>query len=146
MKILQLHLGEGVYEGREILDRAEWCEMHRIQFADEIEAARQKDGAPLHEPWGLGWQIKGSERPSRTWFGFGGIASPASFGHAGISTVMTMADPAHQLAIVFATTNSIDSKDAVMDLRNTVTDLVLKALKTSIDHSALQISTNPKAP
>ena len=52
-----------------------------------------------------------------------------TFGHAGIDTVLTVAEPKRDFALVFLTTNSPKTSDVnTVPLRNTVTDLVTEAI------------------
>jgi CubicO group peptidase (beta-lactamase class C family) len=62
------------------------------------------------------------------WFGFGQHADPESFGHAGIDTVMTVAEPRARLTISFLTTASHPDPEEVIRVRNRATDLVMEAL------------------
>jgi CubicO group peptidase (beta-lactamase class C family) len=65
------------------------------------------------------------------WFGFGNRASGRSFGHAGIDTVTTVADPERELAIVFVTTDGPKPADRenIVRIRNTVTNRVIEAIR-----------------
>jgi CubicO group peptidase (beta-lactamase class C family) len=126
LKLLNLHLNEGIWEGNRLLQEEAFREMHRLQYADEIAAAADASQPPRHEFWELGWLRRGTTREH--WFGFGDRTSVRTFGHAGISTVMGLADPETSLALAFLTTDSPASDAETVRLRNTVTNLVADSL------------------
>jgi CubicO group peptidase (beta-lactamase class C family) len=127
LKVLRLNLNEGVYNGKRLISKKEMQEMHRVQYEKQIAEAESKGVAPTHEPWGLGWLIKRNLKDH--WFGFGEKTSPRTFGHAGIDTVLTVAEPESDFALVFLTTNSPKSPEGnTVLIRNTVTDLVTEAI------------------
>lgn len=126
LKILHLHLNGGVWEGRRLIEDAAFKEMHTIQNWRQAEQATALRQSGI-EYWGLGWQMRGISTTG--WFGFGSLAGGQSFGHAGIDTVMTVADPARDLAIVFLTTNSPqNSVENTPRIRNKITDLIVAAI------------------
>lgn len=127
-KLLNMHLMGGMWNGAQLLKPAAFAEMHRVQYAEKIAETRERGQAQQHEYWALGWLTRGAT--STGWFGFGDRASEASFGHAGIDTVMTVADPVHDLAITFMTTDSPEPSEDATRLRCTVTNLVVSALFT----------------
>lgn len=126
LRLLNLHLNGGVWEGRRLLQEKTFAEMHRVQFAADIEAALARDESPVHEYWALGWLTRG--RTTAHWFGFGNVVSERAFGHAGISTVIGVADPETELALAFLTTDAPESNPEAVRLRNTVTNLVASAV------------------
>lgn len=126
LKLLQLHLDGGTWKGRRLIAEAELAEMHRVQYADRIDAALAAGDAPAHEYWALGWMTRG--RTNESWFGFGDSTSPRTFGHAGIDTTIGLADPESGLALVLQTTDSIRDEAGTMHLRNTVTNLLARSL------------------
>ncbi|MFA6566767.1 MAG: serine hydrolase domain-containing protein [Victivallales bacterium] len=126
IKVLELHLNQGVWKGRVLIRKEEVAEMHRIQY-ETLIANAVKSGSPrIHEPWGLGWLIRRDLKDH--WFGFGQSTCPQTFSHAGIDTVLGIGEPERQIAIAFATTHSPNSPETTIRLRNTVTDLVVEAL------------------
>ncbi len=125
-RFLWLHLNEGVFRGKRLLKTATAREMRRNQHAPAIEAARSAGRQPNHEPWGLGWLLRDGLKEH--WFGFGQHTDPHTFGHAGIDTVMTVAEPCARLSISFLTTASHPDPAVVTRVRNRVTDLVMEAL------------------
>ncbi len=126
-RLLVLHLNGGVWQGRRLLEPEAFEEMHRVRYAEEIAAARAEGKQPQHEPWALGWLTRGAS--TEGWFGFGRLTSERAYGHAGIDTVMGVADPERDLAITYVMTNSpVPSEDAGR-LRDTVTNLVVAALR-----------------
>lgn len=127
IKVLELHLNRGVWNGQVLIREEEVEEMHRIQYEELITRA-DKSGSPrAHEPWGLGWLIKRDLKDH--WFGFGQSTCPRTFGHAGIDTVIGVGDPERHTAIAFVTTNSPNPSGAnTSRLRNTVADLVVEEI------------------
>ena len=104
--------------------------MHTVQYAREIADARAAGKTPAHDPWGLGPLMRGDGPKSAVhdWFGFRDQNSPGIFGHAGIDTVIGIADPATGSALFFVTTNSPPTSEATVALRNGVTNRVFAAL------------------
>lgn len=127
LRVLQLHLNKGIWEGKTVLKPAAWEEMHKVQYAKEIEAAGM---SPKHEAWAIGWLTRGDgpARGGSGWFGFRDQKSPQIFGHAGIDTIIGVADPATEVALMFATTRSPKSNEDATRLRNTATNLVMAAV------------------
>lgn len=124
IRVLQLHLNGGVWEGKVIIHPDELKEMHRVQWEEAIVRAEQAGVDRAHAPWGLGWMIRrhwGAEHS----FGLGTVTSPRTFGHAGISTVMALGEPERQVALAFIITDAPKPGTSVARLRNTVTDLVM---------------------
>ena len=127
LRLLKLHLEGGVWNGKRLINIDAHEEMHRVQYAREIEAAHAAGAVPAHEYWALGWLTRGKTKTG--WFGFGDTVSERSFGHAGIDTVIGVADPETGLSLAFLTTDSPRSKEETKRLRNTVTNLVAKAVE-----------------
>ncbi|NUQ69546.1 MAG: beta-lactamase family protein [Chthonomonadales bacterium] len=130
LRVLQVHLNLGRWNGKRVVPEKVMREIHRVQYADEIAAARRDGREPAHEPWGLGPLLRGtgSAAPSLGWFGFMNQSSPGVFGHAGIDTVIGIGDRRSGVALFFATTDSPKPPDATVPLRNSVTDRVFEAL------------------
>lgn len=124
-RLLNLHLQKGEWQGQQIILPCAFDEMHRVQYAQQINQAQQSDQIPQHEYWSLGWLTRG--KTTTGWFGFGDRAAESSFGHAGIDTVMSVADPERHLAITFLTTDSPRPSEETTRLRDTVTNLVVAA-------------------
>ncbi len=125
LQLLNLYLDGGVWNGERLLAADTVDETLRIQYGDAIAAARQQGEGPAHEPWGLGWLVRGDEGPG--WFGLGTVTSPRTFGHAGINTVIGVADPELRLALAFLTTAPPPTDEDTIRIRNRVTDLVAGA-------------------
>ncbi|MGV3607022.1 MAG: serine hydrolase domain-containing protein [Planctomycetaceae bacterium] len=127
LRVLQLHLNHGTWEGKTVLKPAAWEEMHKVQYAKEIEAAGK---TPKHEAWAIGWLTRGDgpARGGSGWFGFRDQKSPQIFGHAGIDTIIGVADPATNVALMFVTTRSPKSNEDATRLRNTATNLVMASV------------------
>jgi CubicO group peptidase (beta-lactamase class C family) len=130
LKVLQLHLNGGVWRGRRLLRADALAEMHTVQYARQIAQARASGQTPAHETWGLGPLLRGDgpATGSHDWFGFHNQNSPGIFGHAGIDTVIGVADPASQIGLFFVTTDSPRPPEKTVQVRNGVTDRVFAAL------------------
>ena len=130
LRVLQLHLDKGICAGHTILSHESFSEMHKLQYAREIQAALERGEQPKHENWAVGWLLRG-EAPGggSGWFGFRDQNNPAIFGHAGIDTVIGVADPATDVAFMFNTTRSPKSAEETVRLRNEVTNRVLAAFR-----------------
>ena len=143
LKVLHLHLSDGVASGKPLLSRAVLDQMHAVQYAHEIEQARAAGRSPAHEPWGLGPLLRGpgASAPSHDWFGFRNQRSPEVFGHAGIDTVIGVADRTSQIALLFACTNSPKPPEKTVPLRNGVTDRVFNALSQAAVMRSKEVDT-----
>lgn len=135
LKILNLHVNKGAWQGKALIKPDAFKEMHTVQYAREIAQAVAAGKTPVYEPFGLGPLLRGTGPASPTlgWFGFADQKNAHIFGHAGIDVLMGVGDPDQNLAIVFMTTNSLDwpqqgAPEKVMSLRNGVTDRIYKAL------------------
>ncbi len=130
LKVLQLHLQEGVWNAKRLIPREVFRQMHTNQFEREIATARAAGVPSTFEPWGLGLLLRGDgpATASHQWFGFADQASPRTFGHAGIDTLIGVGDLQSQVALVFATTNSPKPPAKTISLRNQVTNFVFKSL------------------
>ncbi|MCC6489298.1 MAG: beta-lactamase family protein [Candidatus Hydrogenedentes bacterium] len=126
LALLNLNLNSGVWKGEVLLKPETLAEMHRIQYESQIDEAKKAGRTPVHEYWGLGWLHRGDAKES--WFGFGSEASPETYGHAGIDTVIGVADPTRGLALAFVTSGSPGNAAATMRLRNGVTNRLIAAL------------------
>jgi len=125
LRFLQLHLNLGQWHGKTLLRRDEAVEMQRVQYAAQIDAAVAAGAKPTHEFWGLSWLLRGTTTTG--WFGFGDKVSPRAFGHAGVDTVIGIADPDIDMALAFVTTDSPGPPEETVRVRNTVTNLVAAA-------------------
>jgi CubicO group peptidase (beta-lactamase class C family) len=121
IKVLQLHLNGGTWDGKVLINPEAWAEMHRIQYRSEILQAQTRKETAAYEPFGLGWKLKLNQ--TGDWFGLGNRTAEGAFGHAGIDTVIGVGIPQKNLAIAFATTGS-PPKPHVSRIRNTITDMV----------------------
>jgi CubicO group peptidase (beta-lactamase class C family) len=126
LKLLNMNLNGGVWKGKVLLKPDTLAEMHRIQYQAQIDEAIKAGRTPVHEYWGLGWLHRGDAKES--WFGFGNETSPETFGHAGIDTVIGVADPKQGIALAFLTSASPGDAAATMRLRNGVTNRIMQAL------------------
>jgi CubicO group peptidase (beta-lactamase class C family) len=131
LKVLRLHLKRGKWGRQQILSEKTLNEMHTVQYGREIAQAVAAGQPPAHDPWGLGPLMRGEfpKSGSHDWFGFRDQASPGIFGHAGIDTVIGVADPATEVALFFVTTHSPKPPEKTVPLRNGVTNRVFAALK-----------------
>ncbi len=130
LKVLHLHLQQGVWRGKRLIAREVFQEMHTVQYAREIEAAQAAGKTPAHESWGLAPLLrgKGPMNGGLKWFGFANQTEPTIFGHAGIDTLIGVGNPKTRVAFLFSTTHSPRTSEQTNLLRNTMSDLVLKAL------------------
>jgi CubicO group peptidase (beta-lactamase class C family) len=126
LRLLNLHLNGGKWNGKTLIQPDALAEMHRVQYQPQIDAALAAGDSPKHENWGLGWLLRGNTNEG--WFGFGNVASQQTFGHAGIDTVIGLADPANDVAVVFLTTGSPSEAAITTRVRNTVTNRVMAAI------------------
>ena len=126
LKLLNLHLNGGKWNGKTLIQPDALAEMHRVQYQAQIDAALAAGGNPRHEYWGLGWLLRGNTNEG--WFGFGNVASPQTFGHAGIDTVIGLADPARDIAMVFLSTGSPAESAVTTRVRNGVTNRIMAAV------------------
>ncbi|MHB8972190.1 MAG: serine hydrolase domain-containing protein [Pirellulaceae bacterium] len=130
LRVLQLHLNGGVWEGRTLLQPKAYDEMHTVQYAKEIAAAFAQGSQPKHDNWAVGWLLRGAgpAQGGSGWFGFKDQTNPQIFGHAGIDTVIGVADPATGVALMFHTTRSPKSSEETVRLRNEATNRVFAAV------------------
>jgi CubicO group peptidase (beta-lactamase class C family) len=130
LKVLELHLHGGVWRGKRLLKTETLREMHRVQYQPQIDAARVAGKPVTHEPWGLGPLMRGPgpKGGGHDWFGFRDQTSAGIFGHAGIDTVIGVADPVGKRALMFITTQSPPSSEKTVSLRNGVVNRVFEAL------------------
>ena len=126
LRLLNLHLNNGQWNGKSLISRDALREMHRVQYQSEIDADLAAGKNLRHEYWGLGWNLRGTT--SESWFGFGNVASSRAFGHAGIDTVIGVADPENDVALVFLTTASPGEASTTTRIRNAVTNKVMAAV------------------
>lgn len=133
LRVLQLHLNGGTWRGRRLIQPEALAEMHTVQYARQIAEALAAGRQPAHETWGLGPLLRGvwPATGSHDWFGFHNQSAPGIFGHAGIDTVIGVADPSTGIALMFATTNSPTPPEKTVQVRNGVTDRVFAALAGS---------------
>jgi CubicO group peptidase (beta-lactamase class C family) len=133
LRVLHLHLSGGSWKGKSLLTPEAYAEMHRVQYAEEIAAAFSRGEVPRHDNWAVGWLLRGTgpARGGSGWFGFRDQQNPNIFGHAGIDTVIGVADPKTDVAFMFHTTRSPKSAEETVRLRNEATNRVLAAFATS---------------
>lgn len=120
VKVLELHLRDGEWNGRRILAPATIREMRRPQFAEQIA-----EGRPGFDYWALGMLTRGTTTTG--WFGFGSKLSPAAFGHAGINTVVGNADPERGVAYAFAASGAGTAEETTA-YRNALADRIAEAV------------------
>lgn len=132
LKILELHLNQGQWKTQTVLSRAAHGEMHTVQFDWERKSALAKNQTPVHEPWAVGWLMRGDGPTSgaQAWFGFRDLKDPQVFGHAGIDTIIGVANPKTGIALVFNVTQSPKTAELTTRLRNSVTNLVMDAFSS----------------
>jgi CubicO group peptidase (beta-lactamase class C family) len=129
LRILQLHLDGGRHGGRVVLPEAAVREMHRAQYAEQIETARRNNEPPVHEWWAIGFLLRGSCEESWSiaevghWFGLAQAPTADAFSHAGTSTVLGIAEPSTGVAVGLGTTAAL-SEPAAVRLRATAARLL----------------------
>lgn len=130
LRVLELHLNQGKWEDKTLLEESAYQEMHKLQYAQQIADAKSKGQQPKHENWAVGWLLRG-EGPAAGgsgWFGFKDQTNPSIFGHAGIDTIIGVADPKKNIALMFNMTRSPKSSEDTVRLRNEATNRVLNAI------------------
>jgi CubicO group peptidase (beta-lactamase class C family) len=130
-KVVKLHMQEGRWEGKQLIDPALIREAHTVQYAKEILAVQLKGTKAEHKSWGLGVLLRGDgpDDPGYRDYGFDGRTFPGVFGQNGISVIMTVADPSISAAVVFLTTDSPKPATRTADLWNGVTERAFKAVE-----------------
>jgi len=130
LRVLNLIVQGGAWNGHVLLQPDARQEMLTVQYASEIAVSVAAGNAPAHEHWGLGWLIRGNGDTcgSAHWFGFGDFKSPTLFGHAGVETVYGVGDPARQLAFVFIMTDRPKNAEESTRLRREVSNLLQDAV------------------
>lgn len=133
LRILNLIVHGGSWHGETLIKPETLKEMLTVQYAAQIAKAVAKGQPPAHEPWGLGWLIRGTvpECGAAHWFGFGDSKSPTLFGHAGVETVYGDGDPARQLAYVFIMTDKPRNATESTRLRREVSNRLQDAVTES---------------
>jgi CubicO group peptidase (beta-lactamase class C family) len=133
LRVLNLIVGGGTWHGQTLIQPGPLEEMLTVQYSKEIDSAVANGQDPAHEPWGLGWQLRGTapKCPAGHWFGFGDSKSPTLFGHAGVDTVYGDGDPARQLAFVFITTDKPRDAAEATRVRREVSNLLQDAVGIS---------------
>ena len=128
IKVLELHLNQGMWKGQALIRKEEVEEMHRIQYEEQIAHAVASGSPRVHRPVGLGWMIKRDLK--NDWHGLGQATSPRTFGHTGHDNVHGIGEPDQQMALAFVMTNSPNPSGANSTrIRNTVTNLVAEAIR-----------------
>ena len=128
LKFLRLHSSGGMADGRALLRKKYWTDMHRDQFADK---PIPKAGKPGFESWGLGMMVRGDRPPTGglNWFGIKNQTAPRLFSHAGTNCALGVGDPDQDLEIGFFTTDTPSTKEKAAELRNKVTDTIYANLR-----------------
>lgn len=130
IKVLELHLHGGKWAGDTVLEPKAWEAMHSIEYAKQIEQSLANKSTPGHENWAVGWLMRGNGAPigGASWFGFRDLTGPKVFGHAGIDTVIGVADPDSGVAMMFHTTRSPKTSEETVRLRNEATNRVFASV------------------
>jgi CubicO group peptidase (beta-lactamase class C family) len=130
LRVLNLIVDGGRWHARQLIEPDALKEMLTVQYANEIARAVREGKNPVHDPWGLGWLIRGTgpQPGAAGWFGFGDSPSPTLFGHAGVNTVFGVGDPARGLAFAFITTDSPGDEVKSTRLRTEVSNRLQEAV------------------
>jgi CubicO group peptidase (beta-lactamase class C family) len=126
LKFLSFQTNKGTWQGKTLLQEKFWTEMHTDQFADKPVVP----GQPGFESWGLGMMVRDHAPISYglKWFGLSDVTRPQIFSHVGTDVAMAIGDPATDTQIVFIVTDKPKTKEKAMELRDTVTATVFKAM------------------
>lgn len=130
LRLLNLIALGGAWQGKTVLQPDTLTELLTVQYADAIARAVAAGEAPAHEPWGIGWLVRGTapKCDGGPWFGFGDGTSPTLFGHAGVDTVYGVGDPARALAFTFIMTAKLKDAAASTRVRREVSNLLQAAV------------------
>lgn len=130
LRVLHCLQQGGTWGGETLLRPEAQKELLTVQYAREIDEALAAGKDPVHEPWGIGWLVRGTapKCPGGPWFGFGDGTSPTLFGHAGVDTIYGVADPARELAFVFVMTKKLATAEESTRLRREVSNRLQGAL------------------
>jgi len=129
LRVLNLIVQGGTWHGRALVQPEPLKEMLTVQYAAEIAKAWAEGKDAVHEPWGLGWLVRGTAPgPPSYWFGFGDSKSPTLFGHAGVDTVIGDGDPARDLAFVYIMTAKTRDAAESTRLRREVSNRLQEAV------------------
>ena len=117
LRVLNMIQQGGSWQGKMLLTPYALKEMLAVQYADAIAKDVAEGRSPAHEPWGLGWLVRGTAPrcDAGAWFGFG---------HAGVDTIYGVGDPARDLAFVFAMTRKLPSAEESTRIRREVSNLL----------------------
>lgn len=130
LRVLNMINQGGTWNSTRLLKPEALQEMLTVQYADAIAKDVAEGRSPAHEPWGLGWLVRGTAPKcgAGPWFGFGDSKSPTLFGHAGVDTIYGVGDPARDLAFVFAMTGKLSTADESTRIRREVSNLLQEAV------------------
>jgi CubicO group peptidase (beta-lactamase class C family) len=130
LRVLNMIVQGGTWQGKTLLQPEALKEMLTVQYADNIAKDVAAGRSPTHEPWGIGWLVRGTapKCDAGPWFGFGDGTSPTLFGHAGVDTIYGVGDPARELAFVFAMTHKLPSAEESTRLRREVSNRLQDAV------------------
>jgi CubicO group peptidase (beta-lactamase class C family) len=130
LKLLQLHLNRGLWQGKRLIDEEALAQMHTVQYARQIEDSVSAGKPAAHQSWGLGILLRGNGPVDggHGWFGMAGVTDGRVFGHAGIDTIIAVADPQRDAALVFLTTDAPKPPAKTPELRSGVVARVLAAV------------------
>lgn len=130
LRVLNMIQQGGTWHGTTLLQPEALREMLTVQYGDAIARDVAEGRSPAHEPWGLGWLVRGTAPKcgAGPWFGFGDGKSPTLFGHAGVDTIYGVGDPARDLAFVFVMTHKLPSAEESTRLRREVSNLLQEAV------------------
>ncbi len=130
LRVLNMITQGGTWNSTRLLKPEAHQEMLTVQYADAIAKDLAEGRSPAHEPWGLGWLVRGTAPKcgAGPWFGFGDSKSPTLFGHAGVDTIYGVGDPARDLAFVFAMTGKLSTADESTRIRREVSNLLQDAV------------------
>jgi CubicO group peptidase (beta-lactamase class C family) len=127
LRFLRFHTRGGELEGKRLLTKKYWTEMHTNQFAGKPAPSKDKPG---FEPWGLGMMVRDdSGQLGSNWLGSPNPKAPRVFAHAGISTALAFGDPDAELEIAVLLTNVPSPTSQQNEIRRKSVDGIYAALR-----------------
>jgi CubicO group peptidase (beta-lactamase class C family) len=126
LRFLKFHTRGGELDGKRLLNKRYWTEMHTNQFAGKPGPSK---GNPGFESWGLGMMVRDdSGQMGSAWLGSPNPKAPRVFAHAGVSTALAFGDPDAELEIAVLTTGVPNPTSEQTNIRRRSVDGIYAAL------------------
>ncbi len=131
LKVMNFHLQGGKWNGKTLIEPALFKEMHTVQYAKQIADAMREGTKPAHKTWGLGILLRGEGPQDLEYqdYGFDGRKTPSMFGQNGIDTLVTMADPTLDAAVVFMMTDAPNPVSKTAEFWSGVSERAFKGVQ-----------------